>query len=99
MRSSPLALWIATAITAKISAGDLPAGSHLATEALAQEFQVSRSPVREALSMLSSRGLIENRKNCGFFVRNGGTIQESYGLRLIRPGCLAWATNGSLCRV
>jgi DNA-binding GntR family transcriptional regulator len=75
MRSSPLALRIATAITAKISAGDLPAGSHLATEALAQEFQVSRSPVREALSMLSSRGLIENRKNCGFFVRNGGTIQ------------------------
>ena len=23
----------------------------------------------------------------------------SYGLRLIRPGCLAWATSGSLCRV
>ena len=22
----------------------------------------------------------------------------SYGLRLIRPGCLAWATSGSLCR-
>src|SRR3954452_19193408 len=23
----------------------------------------------------------------------------SYGLRLIRPGCLAWATSGSLCPV
>jgi glucose/arabinose dehydrogenase len=22
-----------------------------------------------------------------------------YGFRLIRPGCLAWATSGSLCRV
>src|SRR5919112_250042 len=24
---------------------------------------------------------------------------QLYGFRLIRPGCLAWATNGSLCRV
>src|SRR5690349_14113236 len=26
-------------------------------------------------------------------------LNLSYGFRLIRPGCLAWATNGSLCRV
>src|SRR5215210_5975212 len=25
--------------------------------------------------------------------------KPSYGFRLIRPGCLAWATSGSLCRV
>ena len=24
---------------------------------------------------------------------------QSYGFRLIRPGCLAWATSGSLFRV
>src|SRR3954466_4239889 len=26
-------------------------------------------------------------------------VDMSYDLRLIRPGCLAWATSGSLCRV
>ncbi|WP_342358630.1 GntR family transcriptional regulator [Terrarubrum flagellatum] len=71
MSSSPLALRIAQDIVAKISAGDLGAGSHLATEALARTFQVSRSPVREALGILSERGLIENKKNRGYFVRDG----------------------------
>src|SRR3954453_11424057 len=27
------------------------------------------------------------------------TTRASYGFRLIRPGCLAWAPSGSLCRV
>src|SRR4051794_21194135 len=27
------------------------------------------------------------------------TADQSYGFRLIRPGCLAWATSGSLCPV
>ena len=70
MASSALALRIATEIAMKIGSAELGPGSHLATEALAQEFRVSRSPVREALSILSERGLIENRKNRGFFVRN-----------------------------
>src|SRR5918912_1483806 len=70
MASSPLALRIATDIATKIGAGELDAGSHLATEALAREFRVSRSPVREALGILSERGLIENRRNRGFFVRD-----------------------------
>jgi DNA-binding transcriptional MocR family regulator len=29
----------------------------------------------------------------------GSPLGFSYGFRLIRPGCLAWATSGSLCRV
>lgn len=69
MSNSQLALRIAQDLVTRISAGDLSAGSHLATEALARTFQVSRSPVREALGILSDRGLIENRKNRGYFVK------------------------------
>ncbi|MGO4175803.1 GntR family transcriptional regulator [Bosea sp. TAF32] len=68
MASSPLALRIANDIVAQIGMGELEPGSHLATEALAARFEVSRSPVREALSLLSSKGLIESRRNRGFFV-------------------------------
>lgn len=77
MASSPLALRIANDIIARIGMGEFGAGSHLATEALALRFQVSRSPVREALALLSAQGVIENRRNRGFFVlpttmRKGG---------------------------
>jgi DNA-binding GntR family transcriptional regulator len=77
MASSPLALRIANDIIARIGMGEFDAGSHLATEALATRFQVSRSPVREALALLSAQGVIENRRNRGFFVlptalRKGG---------------------------
>lgn len=68
MATSPLALRIANDIIARIGMGEFGPGSHLATEALATRFQVSRSPVREALSLLSDRGVIENRRNRGFFV-------------------------------
>lgn len=77
MASSPLALRIANDIIARIGMGEFGAGSHLATEALALRFQVSRSPVREALALLCAQGVIENRRNRGFFVlsttmRKGG---------------------------
>lgn len=77
MPASPLALRIATDITRKIQAGDLEPGAHLATEALAQEYQVSRSPIREALGILSERGFIEARRNRGCFVRSASLGEAS----------------------
>jgi DNA-binding GntR family transcriptional regulator len=68
MPHSPLALRIADDIASCINMGEFGAGAHLATEWLASRFQVSRSPVREALTLLSKRGVLENRKNRGFFV-------------------------------
>ena len=77
MSNSPLALRIANDIVARIGMGEFDTGSHLATEALAKRFEVSRSPVREALAILCEQGVIENRRNRGFFVlptaqRKGG---------------------------
>ena len=68
MPDSPLALRIANDIASCIHVGEFGPGAHLATEQLAVRFQVSRSPVREALALLSKRGVLENRKNRGFFV-------------------------------
>ena len=46
----------------------LPAGSRLPEDSVADQFHTSRSVVREALSMLSTEGLVEHRKNRGAFV-------------------------------
>lgn len=44
-------------------------GTQLKEMELAEHFQVSRSPVREALRRLCGDGLLELRSNCGMFVR------------------------------
>lgn len=49
--------------------GDYPPGTQLAELALAQEFDVSRTPVREALKQLENEGLVEIRSKVGTFVR------------------------------
>jgi len=49
--------------------GELAPGMRLDEQALAQRFEVSRTPVREALRHLASTGLIELRPNRGAFVK------------------------------
>jgi GntR family transcriptional repressor for pyruvate dehydrogenase complex len=68
-----LALNLADAIAARIAAGKLAPGARLPTEAgVVGEFRVSRTVVREALSMLQAAGLVETRHGVGTFVREGG---------------------------
>lgn len=76
MPNSPLALRIAADIVTRINMGELGEGAHLATESLARQFQVSRSPVREALGLLTERGVIENRRNRGFFVSAASVAEQ-----------------------
>ncbi|MCZ4088818.1 GntR family transcriptional regulator [Sinorhizobium psoraleae] len=49
--------------------GELSTGDHLKTQQLADRFGVSRSPVREAMDMLATQGLLEQKENRGFFVK------------------------------
>jgi DNA-binding GntR family transcriptional regulator len=51
-----------------VLSGEIAPGFKLDEQALAQRFQVSRTPVREALRQLASTGLIELRPNRGAFV-------------------------------
>ena len=50
-------------LTETILSGDLPGGSELTQEELAETFGVSRMPVRDAISRLERRGLLERLPN------------------------------------
>ncbi|GGE39403.1 GntR family transcriptional regulator [Agaricicola taiwanensis] len=74
--ASPLVRELAGRLAGLIRAGSLVAGEKLATQRLADDFGVSRSPVREALAFLAVEGLIEQRPNRGYFVRSDVTHAE-----------------------
>ncbi len=68
-RSPGFAERIAGALTRAIHTGELRAGARLPTEAaLCERYGVSRSVVREAISMLRSAGLVVSRRGSGTFV-------------------------------
>ena len=54
---------LAKAIGTRVLAGEIPTGARLRQEALASEFGVSRTPVREALRMLQASGIVEVHPN------------------------------------
>jgi DNA-binding GntR family transcriptional regulator len=60
---------LASQIVAYIRSKALPTGSHLPEHALSEHFNVSRTPVRAALSLLAGQGVIEHRRNRGYFTR------------------------------
>lgn len=66
--SERLADRIARQIIDHIRAEGLAEGEHLAAQALADRFQVSRAPVTAALKTLAADGVVESRLNKGFFV-------------------------------
>jgi DNA-binding GntR family transcriptional regulator len=51
-----------------VFSGRLPAGERVSEAALAGRFGVSRGPIREALSLLTSEGLFLAKPNCGVTV-------------------------------
>ncbi len=59
---------VATAVAERILSGKLAPGTRIKQDELAQEFETSRIPVREALRILASRGLVMLRANTGAWV-------------------------------
>jgi DNA-binding GntR family transcriptional regulator len=64
--------------------GRLTPGQHLLEEELAETLQVSRGPVRQALSQLEHEGLVIVRRNRGAFVArlSPADADEVYSLRM-----------------
>jgi DNA-binding GntR family transcriptional regulator len=60
---------IALALEEAIVTGEIPPGSVLRQEHLSEQFQVSRTPVREALRRLAALGLVTFEPNRGVRVR------------------------------
>lgn len=75
----------------KITLGELAPGERLIESILAKEFNVSRSPVREALRLLEVEGLIEFRRNKGITVAKFSIkqVEEIYDLLWILEGYAA----------
>ena len=82
---------LAGAIQAQVLRGDVPVGTRLRQEALAEEFGVSRTPVREALRQLQATGLVELLPNRGAVVRGPSAreIREAYEVRAELEGLAA----------
>lgn len=84
IRAAPLQSLITRPIIQAIFAGQLPGGTRLIEQELAQQFQISRAPVREALREIASLGLIELRQNRGAVVLpfNPDSLRGIYRVRL-----------------
>ncbi len=54
----------------RILSGELAGGTRLLEVAMAEELEISRTPVREAMSRLAEEGLLERSKGGGFLVRS-----------------------------
>jgi DNA-binding GntR family transcriptional regulator len=87
----PLVDRLATAIQARVLSGTLARGVRLPQSALAAEFGVSRTPVREALRKLQASGLVELVPNRGAIVRGPSAreIREAYVVRAELEGLAA----------
>jgi DNA-binding GntR family transcriptional regulator len=88
---TPLVDRLASAIQAMVLSGAAPVGTRLRQEALAEEFGVSRTPVREALRKLQAIGLVEVLPNRGAIVRGPSAreIREAYEVRAELEGLAA----------
>jgi len=82
---------LASAIQARVLSGEVARGARLPQKALAAEFGVSRTPVREALRKLQASGLVELLPNRGAIVRGptARDVREAYVVRAALEGLAA----------
>jgi DNA-binding GntR family transcriptional regulator len=97
---------LANRIFAKIIAGEYAPGCRLRQEALAEEFSVSRTPIREALRQLEVKGIVQHLPNQGAIVLapNAQDIREAYQVRAELEGlaivlAVEWITDEQLERM
>jgi DNA-binding GntR family transcriptional regulator len=67
--SRPNTFHLANQLLGVIRDAKLEPGHHLREQQLADLVGVSRTPIRSALNLLSKRGIVETRKNHGYFLR------------------------------
>ncbi len=83
---------VANILARRILAGELPPGTRIKQDELAEELRTSRIPVRDALRILETRGLVTMRANAGARVTalNPRDLELSYEIReRIEPLLLA----------
>jgi DNA-binding GntR family transcriptional regulator len=90
-------------IHAKVALGELRPGDQLRQEYLAEEFNVSRTPIREALRLLESQGIITQEHRHSAVIRGPSTreVRETYQVRAELEGLAAelaaqWISDNQL---
>jgi DNA-binding GntR family transcriptional regulator len=80
-----LAAAVVERLRERILSGELPEGEQLRQEAIAAEFEISRIPVREALSHLAGEGLVKIVGNRGAVVAalSPGDIMQLFETRAV----------------
>jgi DNA-binding GntR family transcriptional regulator len=87
----PLVDHLAATLQARVLSGEIPSGTRLRQEAIAREFGVSRTPVREALRQLQAIGIAQVEHNRGAIVRGptARQLREAYEVRAELEGLAA----------
>src|SRR6187402_473104 len=83
IEQTPLRVQIADMLRRAIITGKLRPGSVLVETALADQMNVSRAPIREAIQILENDGLVETVAYKGKRVKplTAREVEETYGLR------------------
>ncbi|PPR15024.1 MAG: HTH-type transcriptional repressor RspR [Proteobacteria bacterium] len=81
----------------RIVSGDLSGGAHLSELKLSKEFNVSRTPIREALCALAADGLIEMVPHRGAFVKTF-TADEQQDTQFVYSQLISLATRTAVER-
>lgn len=76
----------------RITSGFYPPGDRLDPQAVAREFGVSRTPVRDAIAQLDHDQLVETRPRSGTFVARPG-IRDVHEVCQLRKG-IEWVATG-----
>lgn len=89
--ASSLSAYVYDEIRAAMREGRYRPGDRLREEEIARQMNVSRTPVREALARLQSRGLVDNAGGRGLVVRRFGLsdVMELYAMYEIVEGAAA----------
>lgn len=92
-KSASLATLIQRSLEGRILSGEIKAGERLNEAALAEEFGVSRGPIREAARLLERSNLVESIANRGSYVRKIPLkgVLDIYDLR----ASLTWLACGA----
>lgn len=89
--ANPLSDQVVSRLQRKILSGEIPIGTWLRHGAIAEEFGISRTPVREALRILAARGIVTIVPNRGARVdgQSGQDIREIGQVRAELEGLAA----------
>ena len=87
-KEANLRIQVVKVLSEGILTGKYRPGDRLNESQIARELNISRIPVREALSQLQEQGLVQNRERRGMFVTQMGPqeVEQMFCLRLLLEG-------------